>query len=200
MCSSPCPAGPRSEPLPARTPPRSGAAAAVPCPQPPLEPRCTGSCHRSFSVPHSALWSSVHCHFSFRGAVLVEKIELDPPVRRGCPAAGGPSGDGSATSGAVAAQPGRPSAGPRCLRAPLPSPRSATLRGWLTSAEWAGRCGWDFLCWRSAAPVPLPSLPAARVPLSPRRRDPHPPGSLLSGWIYIVMCKLQDAQQHWKEV
>lgn len=191
-CSWPRPAGPRSAPLPARTPQRSAASAAVPRPQPPLEPRCSGSCYRSFGVPHSALWSSLHCHFSFRGGggCLVEIIELGPPCPQGVPRCRRPQ------------QPrlGRPSAGLSWLRAPLPSPRSATLRGWLTSAEWAGRCGWDFLCWRSAAPVPLPSLPAARVPLSPRRRDPHPPGSLLSGWIYIVMCKLQDAQQHWKEV
>lgn len=137
--------------------------------------------------------------FFFSGGGSCRKDRTRPPLSAGA----APLREARAAMARPPRGPSLPSPAtprPRCLRAPLPSPRSATLRGWLTSAEWAGRCGWDFLCWRSAAPVPLPSLPAARVPLSPRRRDPHPPGSLLSGWIYIVMCKLQDAQQHWKEV
>lgn len=174
MCSSPCPAGPRSEPLPARTPPRSGAAAAVPCPQPPLEPRCTGSCYRSFSVPHSALWSSVHCHFSFRGAVLVEKIELDPPVRRGCPAAGGPSGDGSATSGAVATQPGHPSAALPVRPTPISPQRYLKGLVDISRVGWAVWVGFPVLEVSCSRPSPVPpsrpgpALPAPEGPASSR--------------------------------
>lgn len=159
-CSWPCPAGPRWEPLPARTPQRSAAAAAEARPQPPLEPRCSGSCYRSFGVPHSALCSSVHCHFSFRGGCLVESMELGAPRRQGLPRCGRPE---------------RPQLR-RLSERPAPISPQRYLKGLvdISRVGWAVWVGFPVLevSWSRPSAVPPsrpgPALPAPEGPASSR--------------------------------
>lgn len=167
-CSWPRPAGPRSAPLPARTPQRSAASAAVPRPQPPLEPRCSGSCYRSFGVPHSALWSSLHCHFSFRGGggCLVEIIELGPP----------PSAGGAPLQAAPAAAARPPFRGAELAARPAAVSPQRYLKGLvdISRVGWAVWVGFPVLEVSCSRPSPVPpsrpgpALPAPEGPASSR--------------------------------
>lgn len=158
----------------------------APRPQPPPERCCSRSCSAGAPASHTAPCGAQCIPSSlFFGGLSCRKDRIGAPLSAGVPRCVRPE---PPLSGAVPAARPAPLSPQRYLKGLVDISRV----GW---AVWVGFPVLEVSCSRPSA-VP----PSRRVPLSPRRRDPHPPGSLLSGWIYIVMCKLQDAQQHWKEV
>lgn len=117
--------------------------------------------------------SSLPFFFSGGGSCRKDRTR-PPPVRRGCPAAGGPSGDGSATSGAVAAQPGHPSAALPARPTPISPQRYLKGLVDISRVGWAVWVGFPVLEVSCSRPSPVPpsrpgpALPAPEGPASSR--------------------------------
>lgn len=124
---------------------------------------------RSFSVPHSALWSSMHCHFSFRGwggELSCRKDRIGAPPPAGAAPLREPR--------AAAARP--PSRGAALAARPAPISPQRYLKGLvdISRVGWAVWVGFPVLevsCSRPSLVPPSrpgPALPAPEGPASSR--------------------------------